>query len=160
MSEPLQIVILEDNAERRRLMQDALIDRFSQYDIRFFITAGEAIAHLRENYDKLLAIILDHDLDLIPVDGQRLIDPGSGRDVADFLSTQPVVCPIVIHTTNAPAAVGMEAVLHDAGWKTYRVIPVGEFKWIPKLWFQTVRNAIVESVGQSQPLTKISADSI
>jgi hypothetical protein len=157
MSAPMQIVILEDNAERRRLMRDAVVDRFPQYDLRFFITAGEAIAQLRENYGNLLAIILDHDLDLIPVDGHRLIDPGSGRDVADFLATQPVVCPIVIHTTNGPAAVGMETVLHDAGWKTYRVIPVGEFKWIPKLWFQTVRNAIVESVNQFEPLSNVSS---
>ena len=157
MPAPMQIVILEDNAERRRLMREAVTDRFPQYDLRFFITAGETIAHLRENYENLLVIILDHDLDLIPVDGHRLIDPGSGRDVADFLATQPVVCPIVIHTTNAPAAVGMECVLHDSGWKTYRVIPVGEFKWIPKLWFQTVRNAIVESVNQSNPLSKVSS---
>lgn len=153
----MQIVILEDNAERRRLMRDAIVDRFPQYDLRFFITAGEAIVHLRENYDNLLAIVLDHDLDLIPVDGHRLIDPGSGRDVADFLASQPVVCPIIIHTTNGPAAVGMEAVLHDSGWKTYRVIPVGEFKWIPKLWLQTVRNAIVESVNQLEPLSKVSS---
>jgi len=74
MSARLQIVILEDNAERRRLMQEMLDDRFPQFDIRFFMTAGETIAHLRENYDLLLAIILDHDLDLIPVDGNRLIE--------------------------------------------------------------------------------------
>lgn len=156
MSARMQIVILEDNAERRRLMREAVVDRFPQYDLKFFITAGEAIVHLRENYENLLVIILDHDLDLIPVDGHRLIDPGSGRDVADFLATQPVVCPIVIHSTNAPAVVGMQTVLHDAGWKTYRVIPVGEFKWIPRLWLQTVRNAIVESVSQSEPLSKVS----
>jgi hypothetical protein len=144
----MDIVILDSSAQRRRLMREVLDDRFPQYDVRFFQTAGETIVHLREHLDQLLTIILDHDLDLIPVDGHRLIDPGTGRDVADFLATQPAVCPIITHTTNSPAAVGMLAVLDEAGWTTDRVIPVGEFKWIRSLWAQAVRDAIVEFVGQ------------
>ena len=143
----MQIVILEDNLDRRRLMKEMLDDRFRQYDVRFFLTAGEAIAHLRENYDRLLAIVLDHDLDLIPVDGHRLIDSGSGRDVADFLATQPAVCPVVVHSTNSPAAIGMLAVMDESGWTTHRVIPMSELEWIPTVWFPTVRNAIVAFVG-------------
>ncbi len=138
----MQIVILDCLMARRRIMQEVLDDRFPQYDVRFFQTAGETIAHLRDGLDDVLAIVLDHDLDLIPVDGHRLIDPGTGRDVAEFLATQPAVCPVVTHTTNSPAAVGMLAVLDDAGWTTYRVIPVGELKWIRSLWLRAVRNAI------------------
>lgn len=149
MSNRMQIVILEDNADRRRLMRDVLNDRFPQYDVRFFQTAGETIAHLRDRLDNVLAIVLDHDLDMIPVDRHRMIDPGTGRDVADFLATQAPVCPVVTHTTNGPAAVGMLAVLDDAGWTTHRVIPVGELRWIRLLWLQAVRNAIVGFVAQS-----------
>lgn len=152
MTHPMQIVILEDNADRRRLMADALNERFGQYDIRFFQTSGETIAHLREDFDSLLAVILDHDLDLIPVDGHRVIDSGTGRDVADFLATQHPICPVLIHTTNAPAAIGMLAVLDDAGWTTHRIIPDSELDWIPKYWWPEVRDAIVEFVGQPAPV--------
>ena len=142
MTEQTQIVILEDCMERRRLMTDVLRDRFAQVGVLFFYTSGEAIVHLRENMDRLLAVILDHDLELIEVDKHRLIDPGTGRDVADYLATQSPVCPVVVHSTNSPAAIGMLAALEDAGWSTERVIPVGEFKWIRTIWIKAVQDAI------------------
>jgi len=156
MDQRMQIVILEDCMERRRLMTDMLQDKFAQYEFHFFYTSGEAIVHLRDNLDRLLAVILDHDLELIEVDKQRLIDPGTGRDVADYLASQPAVCPVVVHSTNSPAAIGMLSVLEDSGWTTERVIPVGEFNWIKTIWIKAVRNAIVAFVGQEQPTTLTS----
>ena len=143
MSAQLQIAILEDNRDRSIVMRECLADRFSQYDIRFFVTAGEMITHLRMNLDRVLAIALDHDLDLIPTDPRRNIDPGSGRDVADFLTTQAAVCPVLIHSTNAPAAFGMMTELEEAGWTCERVIPDPGEDWIRNDWFPQFRNAIV-----------------
>ena len=143
----LKLVILEDNVDRRRLMREMVDDRFPQYELRFFLTAGETIAYLREHFDQLLAVVLDHDLDLIPVDGSRFVDPGTGRDVADFLAGQPAVCPVIIHSTNSPAVIGMMAVLDETGWTTHRVIPMGDLEWIPSLWFPAVRKAIVDFMG-------------
>jgi hypothetical protein len=54
----------------------------------------------------------------------RLLDPGTGREVADDLARRSAVCPVVIHTTNSSAAVGMEMVLREARWKTYSVYPL------------------------------------
>jgi CheY-like chemotaxis protein len=148
MSESMQIVILEDNIDRRCEMRAMLNDRFSQYDVRFFQTAGETIAYLREHLHQTLVVVLDHDLDLIPIDGHRPFDPGSGRDVADFLVTQPPVCPILIHTTNSAAAIGMLTVLDEAGWTTHQVVPEGDLEWIRTLWIPAIRNAIVGFVGR------------
>ncbi len=142
MSQRLQIVILEDDADRRRVMRDLLEAEFSHYKVRFFQTAGEVILHLRDHMDQLLAVALDHDLELIPVDGHRLLDAGTGRDVADFLASESPVCPIVIHSTNGIAVEGMLYVLHEAGWSTARVIPYGDLDWIPELWIVEFRKAV------------------
>ena len=153
MSTPLQIVILEDNLDRRLVMLECLQDRFSQYDVRFFVTAGELIAHLRTHLDQVLVIALDHDLDLIPIDPRRNIDPGSGRDVADFLATVPPVCPVLIHSTNVPAAFGMKTALEEADWICERVIPGPGEDWIRDDWFPQLRNAIVSSLSAEGPPT-------
>lgn len=147
MSDRHEIVILEDNHERRLAMQAALADRFPQYLVRFFVTAGETIAHLVDHWDQLLAVALDHDLDLIPVDPSRMIDPGSGRDVADFLAARSPRFAVIVHSTNVPAVIGMLAVLQKAGWHAERVIPDADIEWIAREWLPILRNAIVDSVG-------------
>lgn len=146
MSIRLEIVVLEDNHERRCAMQSALADRFPQYTVRFFVTAGESIAHLVDHWDQVLAVALDHDLDLIPVDPSRMIDPGSGRDVADFLAARTPRFPVIVHSTNVPAVIGMLTVLQEAGWQTERVIPDAGEEWIAREWLPALRNVIVDSV--------------
>lgn len=147
----LFIAILEDDAERQSAMAECLEDRFPQYPIRFFATAAEMISHLRRNLSETIVIGLDHDLELVPVAGRSLLDPGSGRDVADYLASEPPACPVVIHTTNAPAGDGMEAVLQDAGWATSRVTPYDGLQWIPEVWLREMRNSVVLHAPVSLP---------
>jgi hypothetical protein len=142
----LKIAILEDNEDRQAEMRSCLADRFYQYEIRFFDRAAEMIDFLKENLDEVLVLCLDHDLELKPGRSGRRIDPGTGRDVADYLAGNPPVCPVVIHTTNVPAALGMERVLRDSHWETHHVLPYGDLEWIQEQWFRTVRRAIVGSV--------------
>src|SRR2546423_12419540 len=123
-------------------MRACLADRFYQYPAHFFDDAGEMIRFLDEHLADTLVISLDHDLDLKPGADGRCIDPGTGREVADYLAAKEPVCPVIIHTTNAPAAAGMELVLHDAGWQTRRVVPFGDMEWIETHWFPAVRRAI------------------
>jgi Cyclic-phosphate processing Receiver domain len=139
----MKIVILEDNDERQAEMRRCLQDRFHQYELVFFADAAAMVDYLATRLDDTIAICLDHDLELIP-DGQgRPLDPGTGRVVADFLASQSPRCPVVIHTSNSAAAVGMEMVLQEAGWKTYRVLPMNDLEWITTDWFRSVRRAIV-----------------
>jgi len=143
---PMKIVILEDNEERRDAMQACLADRFDQYELRFFEEPAVMTEYLRGNLPETILVSLDHDLDLRPgkTDG-KWRDPGTGRDVADFLALQEPTCPVVIHTSNCAAAVGMEQVLREAGWRTHGVAPCDDLEWIPTVWFRTVRHAIVAS---------------
>jgi CheY-like chemotaxis protein len=155
---PMKFVILEDNEDRRAAMRECLEDRFPQYPIRFFATAAETIRFLRLHLDETLVVSLDHDLDLISGAPGRMFDPGTGRDVADYLATQPPVCPVVIQTTNVPAGDGMERVLQEAGWTTTRVTPYGDLEWVAEVWFRLMRNAAVQTaVPASNGTTGTSA---
>jgi NAD+-processing family protein with receiver domain len=126
-------------------MLACLRDRFHQYESVFFDQAKEMLAYLETNLPSALIISLDHDLELLPQHNGKLLDPGTGRDVANFLATQPPSCPIIIHTTNSAAGDGMEFLLRDAHWETHRVHPWGDLEWISTQWLRTLRNAVVAS---------------
>jgi len=143
----MKIVILEDNVQRQAAMLDCLQDRFYQFERKFFADSAEMVAYLKDNLPQTIAISLDHDLELVPTPTGEMIDPGSGRVVADFLAQHAPLCPVIIHTTNSPAAAGMEMVLQDAHWKTFRVCPCGDLEWIPTTWFRMMRRAIVGSAS-------------
>src|ERR1700730_1675146 len=138
----MKIVILEDNSDRQTVMRACLADRFYQYDGHFFDKAADMIRFLGEHFSDTLVIALDHDLDLKPGPDGRCIDTGTGREVADFLAQKPPTCPVILHTTNSAAAVGMKAVLRDAGWKTRCVVPFDDMRWIETDWFVAIRRAI------------------
>ncbi|MDZ4684270.1 MAG: cyclic-phosphate processing receiver domain-containing protein [Planctomycetaceae bacterium] len=153
----LCLVILEDNADRRIAMSERLNDRLPQYDVCYFATAAECIDFLHRRLSQVLAIALDHDLDPIPAGTGRLLDAGTGREVADFLASQAPVCPVIVHTTNLPAGEGMVEVLKDAGWPVERVIPYGDLEWISQLWFPTLRSAMSAWTRAEEPVLGLSA---
>jgi NAD+-processing family protein with receiver domain len=109
-----KIVILEDNSRRRQAMQECLADRFYQFESHFFDRPAELATYLEKHLPETVVICLHHDLEPVEQGGKRL-DPGTGRDIADFLAQRPPVCPVVVHSTNATAVTGMESVLRDAG---------------------------------------------
>jgi CheY-like chemotaxis protein len=127
-----RIVILEDNARRRAEMARVL-HREGFAPPTFFLTAGAMIAGMSHAYPADL-ISLDHDLE--PDVDQH--DPGTGRDVADFLAAREPVCPVIIHSTNYPAALGMEAELVDRGWRVERIAPYSDLAWIDEAWLPLV----------------------
>jgi CheY-like chemotaxis protein len=146
----MKIVILEDNLDREAAMRTLLADRFYMYDVRFFDNAPEAVAFLDAHLADTLVVSLDNDLELKPGPDGRMIDPGEGRQVAEFLADRPPACPVVIHTTNSAAAAAMTEVLHEAGWKSRRVIPFDDMAWIESTWFPAVRRAIVGPVRRTR----------
>lgn len=147
----MKIVVLEDNAERAAIMRACIADRFYMYDPHFFDEAGYAIRFLEEHLDETLVIALDNDLDMKVDATGRCRDVGEGRQVAEFLATKKPVCPVLIHTTNSDAAVAMEESLRGAGWKTRRVVPFDDMKWIESDWFFALRRAIVGPIARKRP---------
>ena len=145
-----KIVILEDNEDRAAAMRRCLQERFCEFEVSIFNESAAMIDYLRSYLPDTILICLDHDLELMPgVDG-RLIDPGTGRDVADYLAGQAPVCPGVIHTTNSAAATGMEMVLREARWEIQHVLPYGDLEWIPRQWLRTIRRAVVGPTTRRQ----------
>src|SRR5262245_30831024 len=147
----MKIAILEDNQDRQAVMRNWLADRFYQYDVHIFDEADEMIRFLDQHLADTLVISLDHDLELKPDPQGRLIDPGTGREVADFLAGKKPVCPVIIHTTNADAAAGMDLVLREARWQTRRVVPFDDMEWIGLNWFPAIRRAVVGPIRKPVP---------
>jgi hypothetical protein len=143
----LEIVILEDCIDRQTIMTACLADRFRHYPVRFFEAAAPMIAYLESKLKTTIVIALDHDLEFIQDANGSLTDPGTGRDVANFLADRPPTCPVVIHSTNSPAAVGIKMTLDEANWTTYRVVPFGDLEWISEIWIQAMRRAIVDTAA-------------
>lgn len=128
----LRIVILEDDARRREEMA-RLLHRAGHATPTFFLTAVAMIAQMPPECSADL-ISLDHDLE---PDVDQL-DPGTGRDAANFLATCTPVCPIIIHSTNYPAAFDMQAELADRGWRVERIAPYDDLAWIADAWLPLV----------------------
>jgi hypothetical protein len=124
-------------------MQICLRDRFHQYESVFFADAHEMMKYLDSNLANALIISLDHDLEMLDHHDGQMIDPGTGRMIADYLAQKTPVCPVIIATTNSNAGDGMEFLLCNAHWETHRVHPWGDLEWIPTHWFRTLRDAIV-----------------
>jgi hypothetical protein len=103
------IAILEDNAERREAMERLLAMHFPGHARQYFTSSRVMVEWLRINLSGVILISLDHDLELLP--GENGGNGGlRNREVADLLATQSARCPVLIHSTNYPAAVGMEMV--------------------------------------------------
>jgi CheY-like chemotaxis protein len=150
----MKIAVLEDNVERQAVMRSCLADRFYMYESNFFDDPAEMMDFLDEHLGDMIVIALDHDLELKAGDEGRLVDPGSGREVAEYLAQHSPVCPVVIHSTNSDAALGMQKILRDAGWQTHRVIPFEDMEWITSDWFRAIRRAIVGAARARKPLTQ------
>jgi hypothetical protein len=140
---PMKIAILEDDERRAEAMRDRLADRFYQFEHVFFDSADEIKKYLEENFDEVIAVSLDHDLELKVNAAGETYDPGTGREVADYLATRRPTFPVIIHSTNDSGAIGMESILREAGWQACRVSPFGDLEWVHDSWFPVIRRAIV-----------------
>lgn len=119
-------------------MSDVLRSRFPAHRAEWFLTAPAMIAWLAHHLDECVLICLDHDLEPDAQAAGEAIDPGTGRNVADFLSAQPPRCPVLIHSTNTAAALGMVRVFEEARWHVARFAPFGDLEWVETTWARHV----------------------
>lgn len=139
----MTIVLLDDDTRRLQAMQRQLAKAGSAAP-HTFRTAPRAVEWFANHPAEATLISLDHDLERDPTDPE--IDPGTGRDVADFIATQTPNCPIIIHSS--PAAIGMDAVLTDAGWQVHLIAPYEDLRWIRQVWIDEVRRQL-DAAGNS-----------
>ncbi len=136
------IVVLDDESERIDEMTRCLLTRFPNYKLVVFDNAPDLIAWIEDHLPDVRLICLDHDLGPNRRRGDEVFDPGTGRDVADYLAKCQPVCPVIIHTTNSMAAPGMTLVLDDSGWQNTRMIPYNDTEWISTDWINAVVAAL------------------
>ena len=137
-----KIVLLDDEQDRISAMRPLLASEFAGLEVVIFENAPDLLAWLQRFHHQMCIVCLDHDLGPNQERSGAVFDPGTGRDVADWLATLAPCCPIVIHTTNYLAAPGMVAVLEDAGWNVLRVSPYGDTDWIGEDWIDAIRAAL------------------
>ncbi len=131
---PPVIAILEDDERRSLAMREQLASIAAGADINFFDNAPDMIEWLHGNLASVSLVCLDHDLGPNRERDGEAFDPGTGRDVVDYLCSCQPVCPVLIHSSNSPAAQGMQFALEDTGWQNDRVFPLGDLEWIPADW--------------------------
>lgn len=132
------LVILDDDedriAEMRRLLSAAMPDVV----VRHFDNAPDLLAALPALLPDCALLSLDHDLGPTRErDGERF-DPGIGRAISEALAAHPATCPVIVHTSNAPAGDGMVNDLAFAQWLVTRVFPYSDREWIRAEWLPAV----------------------
>ena len=136
--------ILDDDPGRVAAMRAALAGAGlgGRCAAEFFDDAPAMIAWLEAHLPECALVSLDHDLGPSRRVGDEFRDPGTGRDVADFLASRAPACPVIVHTSNSLARVGMELALQSAGWTVLRVYPQFGADWIGTDWLATVLEAL------------------
>ena len=134
--------ILEDDERRAVTMRKEIVAKFPDFELIIFENAPDMISWLEGGLEKVTIISLDHDLGPNCEKDGKVFDPGTGRDVVDFLVTQKASCPVVIHTTNTFGGDGMFFALEDGGWNVKRIVPFDDLAWITDGWSQIVAKLI------------------
>ena len=132
------IAVLEDDQRRAEAMKEEMQRLFPSARIVFFDNAPDMLEWLESGLPSVRLLCLDHDLGPNRQRQGETFDPGIGRDVAEFLATQKASCPVLIHSSNAEGAYGMQFTLEDAGWSVERVVPFDDLTWIKAQWSERV----------------------
>lgn len=139
------ILLLEDDVERIHRFASTAALLAPPHEVRVWADAFTMMEEVREFVVTASLISLDHDLETLP--GSR--DPGDGLLIARFLASQPIVRPVIVHSSNAERARMMMGEFELAGWPQERVLPIG-VDWIERDWRRAVERLIFDDLrGQS-----------
>lgn len=123
------LLLLED--DRRRIHRFKEIMRTLRPSFRV-IAWNNAHTMMRECPALLTAaalISLDHDLET----SSAQEDPGDGLIITEFLCSQPIIRPVIVHSSNADRSARMMGTLELAHWPFWRVPAIGD-DWIETDW--------------------------
>jgi hypothetical protein len=137
------VAMLEDDRDRIERFTRVLQSTHPSFHLIHWRTATAFITNYAVMPGIPQLIALDHDLF---ADNPNDPDPGDGREVSAYLTTQVPRCPILIHSTNSVAADSMLFSLRDAGWTVDRISPLGS-DWIEAYWYPIA----MEMIGDRTP---------
>jgi hypothetical protein len=133
------IAVLEDADRRIQAMKEALKAQLPEASSVFYDNAPAMIAWLETHLETVSILCLDSDLGPRTVVNRQVFDPGKGGDVVDFLTKRRPSCPVLLHSSDAISASGMDFLLKNAGWTADRVAPFGGVKWVHSHWIPSIR---------------------
>jgi hypothetical protein len=131
------LLMLEDSPQRLERFAAVLRALDSELPLRVWRVAHAMIREAGPLLSSAVLVSLDHDLEAEPGD----LDPGDGYLVAKWLVSQPVVRPVIVHTSNDERASWMAGTFDLAGWQHYRVAPLGD-DWVEREWRRLVRRLL------------------
>ena len=134
------LLMLEDNAERLERFAGVLRAIDPAMKFRAWRDANQMIREVAGVLSSATLISLDHDLE--PEPGE--CDLGDGYMVAKWLVSQPIVRPVIVHSSNSERALWMAGEFDLAGWRHWRVAPIGD-DWIESDWRQVARRVLDET---------------
>jgi CheY-like chemotaxis protein len=140
----LRVLLLEDNSERVAEMGDVLAELAIDVTIRLSDNALDFIESLDQELPLADLVLLDHDLGPSRQVGGTRVDPGDGRDVVAALCARKPCCPVIIHSTNVPAAFSMESDLRSSGWNVSAIVPYCDLVWVREAWLPLVIKSLAE----------------
>jgi hypothetical protein len=132
------IAVLEDEERREQVMRSLLAEH-PQFQAQFFDNAPDMINWLGSHLAEVVLICLDHDLGPNRQRSGQVFDPGTGRDVVDFLIQHSPQCPVIVHTSNGFSAPGMMFAFEYANWTAIRVVPYNDLDWVTQAWAKAVK---------------------
>ena len=127
------ILMLEDEAERIARFTAVLTAFFPTLSLRTWRDAHLMIREAPPLLTSAALISLDHDLEVEP----GCADPGDGYIVVKWLTSQPIIRPVIVHSSNTRRASWMAGEFDLSGWRHWRVAPLGD-DWIERDWSHTV----------------------
>jgi hypothetical protein len=134
------LLMLEDDAERLERFAFTLRSIDPQMTLRAWRDAHVMIREIGPYLPSAKLISLDHDLE--PEPGAP--DPSDGVEVARFLVSQPIVRPVIVHSSNTERSRWMLGEFDLAGWDHWRVPPLGD-DWIEVDWRGVVEEILAAS---------------
>jgi FixJ family two-component response regulator len=123
------ILILEDDDGRVDGFRSAVASLGQDFGVRIWRNAPTMIAESPACLAEACLISMDHDLQAMLGEA----DPGTGLDVAQFLSLHAPLCPVILHTSNFDGRMSMHNKLRAGGW-TVATVPPREADWIQTSW--------------------------
>jgi hypothetical protein len=132
------VAILDDDKSRRTEMERSLLQALPEVSIELFDNAPDMIAWLARHIEDVGVVSLAHDLGPNRFRDGMLFDPGTGRDVTDFLVEMDRPFPVVVHTPHSSAGKRMITMLEHAEWPCVRLAPSDDSDWICGEWVPRV----------------------
>jgi hypothetical protein len=131
------MLMLEDEEDRLTRFSAVLRELSPGSELKAWRNAHAMIREAPSFLDSTSLISLDHDLE----PDSTCSDPGDGYMVVQWLVTQPIVRPVIVHSSNTERARWMAGEFDLAGWRHWRVGPLGD-DWIEVDWRHRVRRLL------------------